>query len=438
MSARLLSFLALAAPAFAQENVLVLVADDVGVDRIGAFREHPDPGRTPNIDRLALSGVLFRNAWVSPMCSPTRANVLTGRFGFRTGIGDTISGTGNGLSLDPAEWILPELLDRSPYGAYTNAALGKWHLASNSFGPTHPLATGFQTHAGSQRNIGNYFQWPKAVNGVVSTVAVYATSDLADDAIRTIAGASEPWFVWVAFNASHKPFHVPPDDLHSYALAGPPNETPVEHMKAMTEAMDTEIGRLLDNIDPEVLERTTIIFLGDNGTHGQATDAPFSPLHAKGTIFERGVNVPLIIAGPRVEQPGSVCEALVSATDLFTTIAEIGGVDPASVIPPTTILDSVSLLPYLEDPHRSSLRDWVYAERFFPNGSGPYIYRLRTVRGPRFKLMRIQSQQMITEQFFDLDTDPWEEDNLLGQPLDERARRAYLELTAALEGLSGP
>jgi arylsulfatase A-like enzyme len=423
-------------PIQAQENILVLVADDVGVDRIGCYAEHPDPGRTPNIDRLARSGVLFRNAWSSPRCSPSRANVLTGRYGFRTGIGDIVTARDT-VDLDPAEWILPEVLAFSPFGSYENAALGKWHLGNAASGPTHALQTGFRRHLGAERNIGDYQVWPKNFNGSVQNVNAYATTDLIDDTLRSIEALPEPWFLWVAFNASHTPFHAPPDHLHSQGLHGPPDESPVTHMKAATEAMDTEIGRLLAGVDPDVLANTTIFFLGENGTHPAATDGPFDPDHAKGTLFEGGVNVPLIVAGPRVAEPGSECGALVALTDIFLTVAEIGGVDAPSLLPPGTVLDSTSLLPYLAEPDSPSLRDWVYAERFYPNGPGQPMYHLRAVRGPRYKLIRQRTVTDEVEFLFDLEQDPWEQNDLLQQPVDAATRQVYLDLCAVIANLSG-
>ncbi len=400
------------------------MVDDVGVDRIGCYGEHPDPGSTPNIDRLAHSGVLFRNAWSSPMCSPTRANVLTGRFGFRTGIGEIIRPK-DGVALHPAEWILPELLALSPYGPYENAALGKWHLGSDIWGTTHPIKTGFDRHIGALRNINDYYDWPKSINGDIQVVQTYATTDLIDDTIRTIQTLPEPWFLWVAFNAPHKPFHAPPPHLHSQFLPGAPDDFPLEHVKAAIEAVDTEIGRLLDAVDPAVWANTTVIFLGDNGTAKDAVDAPFDPGHSKGTLFEGGVNVPFIVTGPRVSQPGSECRALVHATDLFSTVAEIGGVDPAATLPPAIQLDSTSLLPYLADPQHAPLREWVYAERFFPNGFGPYLVHRRAVRGARYKLIHNYFSPVGEELLFDLVRDPWEQTNLLQGPLDPEQRCAY-------------
>ena len=428
----LLAALLLMPFARAQDNFLVLVADDVGVDRIGAYGEHPDPGQTPNVDQLASQGVLFRNAWALPSCSPSRACALTGRYAFRTGIGHiTTSGQ---LGLDPAEWILPEMLTCAPAGAYRSAALGKWHLYG-AWGSVHPLLCGFDRHAGSIGKLTSYFEWTKSHNGRLGTSKQYATTDTADDALRAIEALPEPWIVWVAFNAAHKPLHAPPSHLHSYSLSGDPSETPVEHVKAMVEAMDTEIGRLLASIQPQVLDRTTVVFFGDNGTTNEATSPPFIPGHAKGTLFEGGVNVPLIISGPQVSHPGSECAALVNLTDLYATLAEIADVDLGTA---GIDLDSVSLLPYLQDPTTPSIREWVFAESFDPNGPGPYKHHHRAIRGQRFKLIRKSYYSSIVQELlYDLEQDPFEETNLLLQDLTREQRRAYHRLRRQMRRLVG-
>ncbi|MFT4541946.1 MAG: arylsulfatase A-like enzyme [Planctomycetota bacterium] len=286
-----------------QGSVLCIVADDVGIDRIAAYGGtalglHPDPGKTPQIDRLASRGVMFRNAWSSPVCSVARAAMLTGRFGFRTGVGDNIDVGHLGTAIQASEVCLPEILKLGTGGAYTSVGIGKWHLGTSLDGNAHPLSVGFDAHFGLKRGFGqgNYYRWRKLVNGTSYPTFRYATTDSVDDALRAFEASTGPAFVWLSFNAPHRPFHRPPSRLHSFALSGPPDDTPVDHMKAMVEAMDTEIGRLLSSLPAGHADELTVIFIGDNGTSPYATDAPFSPDHAKGTLFEGGIRVPLIIA----------------------------------------------------------------------------------------------------------------------------------------------
>ncbi len=432
---RLSLLLVLAVPGAAQGNVLLLIGDDLGVERVAAYEEHRDPGRTPNIDRLAERGILFRNAWSTPYCSPTRATMMTGRLPFRTGIGAVLPPVGT-IALPLSEVTLAELLKDGTGGAYRCAAIGKWHLAGGQTGPElHPLLSGFDMHAGSLFNFDDYDQWPKSINGTLTTSTVYATTDTTNDAIRAIEVLPEPWFLWVAYNSAHTPLHAPPDHLHSYDLSGEPDDTPVVHSKAMIEAMDTEIGRLLASVPPEVRARTTVFFIGDNGTHGPNADGPFRRDQAKGTCFEGGINVPLIVDGPDVAVPGSESAALVHTVDIYSTVAELAGVDPLSVLPPGRELDSQSLIPYLHDPGRPSLRQVVFTEQFKPNGPGFPHFHERAVRNERYKVIRLEETAFpptLEEHFYDLEADPTEQRNLLQGTLSPAEREVYLRLKARL------
>ena len=190
-------------PALAAQNVLLIVADDLGVDRVAAYGEHPDPGNTPVIDALAADGILFRNAWTPPSCSPSRATLLTGRFGFRTGVGRALGGpdiSGKSPGLPLSETTIPELL--SP--GHVSWAAGKWHLTSDPGQLIHPLEQGFASHKGSYTNLpggpfgDTYSNFKKAVDGVYVTSRTYATTDTVNDAIDFIQnqGAGAPWFLW--------------------------------------------------------------------------------------------------------------------------------------------------------------------------------------------------------------------------------------------------
>ncbi len=423
----------LAAPGAGQQrNVLLLIADDLGVDRVGAYAAHPDPGRTPVIDALAAGGMLFRNAWSNPNCPPTRAGMLTGRHSVHSGFVATDFWTVP-TELPLAETTIPEALPAN----YRSAVVGKWHIGSlKATGYLHPLLQGFDNFRGSMTIFtgsptDNYTNFTKVVDGTSFVqVTKYATSDQVDDALSLINGwGGDPWFLWLAFHAPHGPFHKPPASLHTYGpLPNPISANIPLHMKAMAEAMDTEIGRLLAGIPPAVRANTVVIFLGDNGTDKVATTAPYLPSHAKGTVYQGGVNVPFIVNGPGV-LPGSECGAIVSTTDVFATTLELAGVVN------TTGEDSVSLVPYFTDPALPSLRDTVYTEIFSPNGNGPYTGRARAVRDDRYKLMILHAGSAIPSEthFFDLLADPFELNDLLaGPPLTGGQQLAYDALAALL------
>lgn len=423
----------------ARMNILIIIADDLGVDKVAAYHEHPDPPPTPNIDALASRGVLFRNAYANPVCSPTRATILTGRYGYRYGVGRAINYFRRRLPALPlGEITLPKLLDRGTQGAYAHAAIGKWHLGSRDVGDErNPLLHGFEHFSGTLGNFraghSSYFSWMKTVDGEGRRHERYATSDQVDDAVARIDAMPQPWFLWLAFNAPHSPMHAPPAELHSYELSGNPASTSVEHYHAAVEAMDTEIGRLLDSIDAAVLENTLIVFVGDNGTPTGLATPPFDRQRAKNTVYEGGVNVPLIVAGPPVSRPGSECGGLINTTDLFATVAEAAGFDPADAMPDTRPLDSISIFPYLRDPTRASLRRWVYAEWFSPNG--PFLRRTyrRMLRDERWKLIERDEDPPRSDEFYDLEGRFREGDDLLRGEMTDEQRRAYQRLKHIME-----
>ncbi|MBL8755102.1 MAG: sulfatase-like hydrolase/transferase, partial [Planctomycetes bacterium] len=289
---RPLPFLFLATAAIAQtQNVMLVVADDVGVDSVACYGLGSNPPPTPTIDGLAAAGVRFTNAQACPLCSPTRASLLTGRHGFRTGIGRALANNDAGLAA--TETLLPEVL--APAGIHT-ALIGKWHLGDD-LGAATPTAEGFGLFTGAlQGALNNYFNWPKVENGTTSLSTTYATTDCVDEALAFVGSTSQPWFLMLAFHAGHTPLHAPPAGLHTQNLTGlDPQTTPVPFYKAMVEAMDTELGRLLATMPPAVRANTNIVFLGDNGTASQVVQAPFDPQRSKGTVYQGGVKVPLIV-----------------------------------------------------------------------------------------------------------------------------------------------
>jgi arylsulfatase A-like enzyme len=420
----ILPFLALlAAPQATQPNVIVVLADDFGVDMVNAYGVGNNVPCTPNIDNLAGQGMLFRRAWVNAACSPTRGTVMSGRYGFRTGIGSP----GGLLAL--SEQTLPEMLV-----GYDTAAIGKWHLGGNG-NNSHPNDTGFGHFAGtSGGGIPSYYNYTKVTDGSQSNVTNYATSEVVDDAIAAMAGMQEPWFLYVNFNSIHSPWEAPPSSLcppagsgcgagggYCQSLGGNPNNS--EIARAMAEAMDTEIGRLLsavNGVDPDAY----VFFWGDNGTPGQVINTPFNG--AKGSMYEGGVNVPLIVKGPGVVN--AECDGLVNGADMFATLAELSGSSE-------TADDSVSMVPFFSTP-ATSVRDFIYAESFDNGQTFPASNHQLAIRGERFKLIR-RYQGGISEEFYDMDQDPNEANDLL-PILNALQQQAYDQLVAELTTLTTP
>jgi arylsulfatase A-like enzyme len=367
------------------------------------------------------------------MCSPTRATLLTGRYGFRTGIGWIID---NDVTMLPLpEITIPEALDLAGSG-YQKAALGKWHLGRMWEG-LNPVLQGFDLFFGTKGNTASYFEFSRHVAWPYVNLTLdftgYATTLTTDNAIAYVTTAREPWFLDLNYHAPHEPFHVPPEDLHTQTVF----EEPLDYIKAMLEALDTELGRLMEELD---LRDTTVILVSDNGTDGDAYPGQSSN---KSTLLEGGVNVPMIVFGAAVPRHsrGKVCPALVNSTDVYRTVLELAGVDVDEVQPADQVLDSVSFLPCLADPENAVIRDWVYAEKLQPVTGPPWDRaHKRMICDGRYKLIWDELDPLRTA-FYDLsEAGPGQDGESLCAlmcpgGLGPAEREAYDRLVAILETL---
>jgi arylsulfatase A-like enzyme len=420
-------------------NVLVLVLDDVGVDKIGIYAEHDQPAPTPHIDSLLAGGVLFRNAWGSSVCSSARAALQTGRHARRTGVGGLIDAWDpDSVPLRGGEVTLPEMLAWSTTDTWTTRHFGKWHLSKwfgDAAGLDGPRNQGYGAASGSVANLrdpdyapdnvaNSYSHWEKVTDGVPTPTDTYATTDTADAAIAAVTSLPPPWLVVAAFNAAHEPIHVPPARL--LTVTAPTAESlDVDQMDAMIEALDTEIGRLLASVPPD----TTIFLVGDNGTVDTAIRPPWPIDQGKGTMYESGLRVPFGVAGPLVTAPGESA-ALVQLVDVFPTLAEIAGIDLGG-----HLQDGASVLRYLADPGAPSLHAVLFAEDFKPNGPGPFTdWDLRAVRDQRFKLVR--DAERTRDQIFDLSADPHEQLDLGDAPLTPEQSAGFAALREQMDALT--
>ncbi len=427
-----------AAAAAAQHNVLVVLADDLGVDVVSCYGEGSAPPPTPNIDALAGGGVLFRNAWAYPSCSPTRAAILTGRHPCRTTVGRWIAHASNANpavgTIRASEWTLPELLDLAGNG-YTHAAIGKWHMHDATFPVAVPTTLGGYSHytgflAGQ---LPDYHSWPRVAGGVEQTTTNYATTQQTDDAIAWISAQTGPWFCHLAYTAPHIPFHVPPAGLHTRPNLGNSSSNR-EKYKAMVEALDTELGRLLTALGPAVVANTHILFLGDNGSVQNMAEPPFDPARAKGSPYEGGINVPLIYKGPATVTPGREVTALACAVDVFATAMELTGSQVA--VPPWLAVDGVSLVPYFTNPQQPPLRTFAFTEEFTGNTwPSPNTNGHATVRNDSYKLIYRYAG---ARELFDLVADPWETQNLLNSTLTVAQQQNYNALLGEISRLRTP
>lgn len=372
-------------------NVLFIIADDMGLDAtprypIGNVKPH-----MPNLQNLINTGLRFNNVWSNPTCTPTRATILTGKYGHRTEVVKVDD------PLSTSEVSLQKYIDFQTGSNYSSAVIGKWHLSKNA---NHPNDMGIEYYAGSLGGgLQSYWNWNLNVNGQTTSSSDYITTKLTDLAIDWVDNQTKPWFLWLAYNAPHAPFHLPPNELHNQGALpsdqGSIDANPLPYYMAMIEAMDTEIGRLLSAMSSEEKENTVIIFIGDNGTPNQVLQ-DYS--RGKGTIFQGGINVPMIIAGKDVMRFNETEDALINTTDLFATIAEIAGVNSSQ------IHDSKSFKGLLSDANTEA-RSYIFAEDGNSDGSIDY-----TLRNATHKYILYEDG---SEGLYDLLNNPFESPNLL-------------------------
>lgn len=430
-------------------NILLLIGDDMGNETLSCYGWSKNPAKTPTLDDLCNNGVRFDNFWSQPICSPTRATLLTGRYGFRTGVGrptgdrdargyfpepppkpasapnEPPRGNGRGRENAPAdyglpitEFTLPTAFQVNQDLGYATAAIGKWHLADTRNGwQDHPNLVGFEHFSGLIRGFpDSFFTWNQVTNGEWSGETGYTPDDKTNEAIEWIAQQGDgPWFLWMAYNLIHTPLHLPPknrwrSDWSHIDPAANPRDDGLAYGNMLLEALDVEIERLLDSMPDDVRENTYVIFLGDNGSARGSVRPPVESTKAKGSLYKGGINVPLFVTGPGVES--GVSKALVNSTDIFMSILEMASIDPAHTLPQDLVLDSVSFVPYLSEPATESIRDFIYADVFAGNFAGveEADYALRN---ERYKLYRRRG----SFEFFDLSSDPFENENLLNGDL---------------------
>ncbi|KYG74480.1 arylsulfatase A-like enzyme [Roseivirga ehrenbergii] len=389
-------------------NILLIIADDMGLDAMPGFPEGSVKPYMPNLEALMNSGVSFLNFWSAPLCTPTRATILTGKYGVNTGI----LSVGNRITTK--ETSLQKYIDEKAPTDYAHAVIGKWHLSNNASNPTD-MGVGY--YAGIlSGTVQSYTSWPLTENGKTSTNTEYTTTKLTDLAIDWLGAQSQPWFLWMAYNAPHTPFHLPPADLHHQGSLSSDTRSiarnPLPYYMAALEAMDTEIGRLLATIPEEERSNTIVIFIGDNGTPNRVAQSPYSRKKAKGTLYQGGVNVPMVVSGKGVTRAGATETALVNSTDLFATIANLTGIENR------VINDSQSFVAMFSQANQEG-RDVIYTESIEANSAG------YAIRNSKFKLIVYANGN---EEFYDLENDPYETENLLNRTLSTAEASAKTEL----------
>jgi arylsulfatase A-like enzyme len=363
-------------------NVIFILIDDMGWKDLGCYGS--TFYETPHIDKLAAQGMKFTNGYAAcPVCSPTRASILTGKYPARLHLTDWIPGAGDRPThklLQPKfqqflpleEVTIAKAL--KPQG-YISASIGKWHLGGEAY---FPEKHGFDvniggTHAGTAP--GGYFKFETPTLKLRD--GEYLTDRLTEEAEKFIEkNQDKPFFLYMPHYGVHTPYQAKPDVIAKYKAKIKPGQDQNNPIyAAMVESVDDSVGRIVKKLDElKIAGRTVLVFFSDNGglsfTGSKTTPATSNaPLReGKSYLYEGGIRVPLIVRWPGQIKPGIVCEVPVSSVDFFPTIMEITGSKPD----PKQIVDGMSLLPLLKqtgDLKRQAIY-WHYPH-YNSNGNKP-------------------------------------------------------------------
>lgn len=433
-------------------NIVLIVIDDLGWRDLGCYGS--DLYQTPHVDRLARQGMRFTQAYSAcTVCSPSRAALLTGKYPARLRVTDWIPGHKRPdaklripdwtKQLALAETTLAELV--SPAG-YICGHVGKWHLGPQGFWPTEQ---GFAVNiAGCDLGHPPSYYWPytradrriPTLDLTSTSEGQYLTDRLADEAVaRVRQWKSRPFFLYLATYQVHTPVEPKKEYVPRYAQRireGMQHTNP--QYAAMVQSMDEFVGKVLDALEGNGLAQDTIVlFTSDNGGLSHINGVKRGPTDnsplrlGKGSSYEGGVRVPLIVRWPGVTPPGSVCQEPVMGIDVFPTVAEVLGIGTRATTGP---IDGVSLLPVLRDPKARLPREalfWHYPH-YHPGGATPY----GSIRAGPWKLIEFYEDMRV--ELYNVDNDIGEEHDLaasrpeLTKTLRQRLHRWRREVGAQM------
>ncbi|MDJ0847756.1 MAG: arylsulfatase [Myxococcota bacterium] len=433
----LVAWLGGVAPASAapeQPNVVIFLADDLGWADVGFHGE--EVIRTPSLDRLAREGVELHRFYSTPICSPTRAALMTGRDPMRLGVAYGVIMPWHNNGIHPDERFMPQAFQEA---GYQTAMVGKWHLghAQQTY---HPNQRGFDHFYGHLHTEVGYFP-PFAAqkgkdfqrNGESIEGEGYETYLLADEAARWIRArdAKRPFFLYMPFIAPHTPLDAPEDLKARYAdmkddrkparsdqtdgtrrinrFLLRPSARPV--YAAVVDAMDQAIGRVLDALDSEGIANDTIVlFFSDNGGAAYAMGgADNVPLRGgKGETFEGGIRVASVLRWPAKLRGGKRNDSIMSAMDVFPTLAAAAGVEPGNGFE----LDGRNLWPAIRDGRREPRDELLFFASETPIRGAFNL----TAFDDEWKLVQEVRQGLLSAEvknhLFRIDEDPYEHNNL--------------------------
>ncbi len=420
-------------------NIVLIVADDLGWNCVGY---HNQQYQTPSIDRLVGEGVELNRFYVAPMCSPTRAGMMTGRYPIRFGCARSVIPPYRDFGLPVSEVTLPERL--AELGYQHRGAFGKWHLGHRR-AKWHPLNQGFTHFHGHYNGAIDYFQLTRDnerdwhVNDQPSDQQGYSTRLIAEAAsawITESAAADSPYFCYVPFNAPHSPFQAPAETIAKFSPASqdrkPANKQrkseKLATLKAMIFEMDQGIGRILRSVEASGEADNTIVwFLSDNGGIG-ALPRLNKPLRgSKLNVYEGGIRVPACVRWPSKFPAGGRDDRQCGYIDVMPTLVDAAGGSMAA--DPARPIDGVSLLAGLESPGANSPASTIDDRPWYSyhgQSSEEREYLAVTVAGWKLAILgpRLTSERQLQAdrhriELFNLAVDPYETTNLAG---DQPAR----------------
>ena len=309
-------------------NIVFILADDLGFGDIGAFGN--DVIRTPQLDRLCGEGLMLEQHYsASPMCAPARASLLTGKYNHRTGAVDVPSNRG----LDRIDTECTTIADLLSAAGYATGMIGKWHNGLHDM-RFHPNSRGFDEFAGFLNGGMDYWRWVLDYNGVPRpSDGRYLTDVFTDEAREFLKRhRTEPFFLYLAYNAPHLPLQVPEEDLAVYEDRADLNPA-VRTLYAMISRMDRGIGHILDALKELALdENTIVVFSSDNGPYMGGVDEESCRRYngilngCKGDVLDGGIRVPAIVRWPAAIAQGTQTGSFMHFTDWLPTLLGMAGV----------------------------------------------------------------------------------------------------------------
>jgi arylsulfatase A len=398
-------------PLFAQNNkqkpnVLLIMTDDQGY---GDIRSHGNPLiDTPTIDNFARQSARFDRFFVSPVCAPTRASLLTGRYHLRTGTHGVTRGREN---MRENETTIADIFKNS---GYKTACFGKWHNGSNY--PYHPNARGFDTFIGfCAGHWKNYFDTTIEHNGSPLKTKGYIADVLTDHAINFIEqNKNSPFFCYLPYNTPHGPYQVPDKYFDKYKARGLDDQ--VAAIYGMCENIDDNFRKILSTLDRlNLAQNTIVIFTTDNGPQTKRFNADMKG--KKGNVDEGGVRVPLFIRWTQKINPREINQ-ISSHIDILPTLTELARLE----MPQTLPLDGISLAPLLQEKPEKYPDRMIFT---FSNPRGKNKFIAGSVRTRNFRAV---NQAKNKWQLYDMLSDPKQTTDIAETNPDllNKLRSAYL------------